>query len=103
MERKVRIIGGGDSSDFTDTLASAGFTVNVQGPTVTPEPGNGGFMLIGGGLLLLWSVLGGLKERQSKKSLRLCSKTFQKRLRKGSIFSSFQAEGDGFDSHRPAP
>src|SRR5262249_39038706 len=38
---------------------------------------------------------------QSKKLLRLCSEMFQRTLRKGIIFSSFQVTGDGFDSHRP--
>lgn len=42
------IIGGASSSDFTDTLTSAGFSVDVLGGTA-PEPG--AFLLLSTGLL----------------------------------------------------
>ena len=40
-------------------------------------------------------------DKLSIKWPRLCSKVFQDRKGKRSIFSSFQNSGRGFDSHRP--
>lgn len=45
------IIGGTDPSDFTDTLASAQFTINAQGAVNTPEPST--FVLLGASLIFL--------------------------------------------------
>ena len=42
-----------------------------------------------------------LTAKRSRKWPRLCSKVFQRQEKKRSTFSSFQAIGVGFDSHRP--
>lgn len=47
------IIGGTSSSDFTDVLASSGFSVNVGG--AAPEPGT--LILLGSGLILLGAMI----------------------------------------------